>query len=273
MMRGAATTDKEFAYFSPMRSNSIYSYKIKADKWQELPPCPNVDSGLVVVNGALTAVGGENGWQCTNEVFTLRNHKWVEELPPMNTLHSCPAVVSVSRGNRTIVIVIGGFKGGAQNSDAVELFNAGSKKWLSLTNLPEPLSRPSAAIYTDQLYVIDVGGNGYSCSIQSLQDSVSSDSSLQPLPSELTWEPLPLVPLEWSTAAALKGGIVTIGGLEREKATPTSCINQLVDGRWVTVGWLSSERWWCSVVSPSADVTVVLGGMGTFKGVEIIVAL
>ena len=58
MARGSATTDHQFSYFTPDDSNSVYSYQWSTEKWEELPPCPYYHSGLVIINGQLTAVGG-----------------------------------------------------------------------------------------------------------------------------------------------------------------------------------------------------------------------
>ena len=55
MMRGSATTDNQFAYFIPVGSYSVYRYQWK---WKELPPSLYWNSGLVIIDGELTAVGG-----------------------------------------------------------------------------------------------------------------------------------------------------------------------------------------------------------------------
>ena len=65
------------------------------------------NSGLVVIDRELTAVGGRDGSYRTNKLYTLRQREWVEKYPPMNTARSYPAVVSTSDGKH--LIVIGGF--------------------------------------------------------------------------------------------------------------------------------------------------------------------
>ena len=95
MYRGSATTDHQFSYFTPFNSNSVYSCQWSTEKWEELPPCPYYNSGLVIINGQLTAVGGEDGsYRCTNKLFTFRQSQWIEEYPPMNTPRSSTTVVS-----------------------------------------------------------------------------------------------------------------------------------------------------------------------------------
>ena len=83
------------------------------DKWEELPQCPYRNSGLVVIDSALTAVGGDDGYSYTNKLFRLRQSRWVEKYPPMNTACSSPAVVSTSDGGHMNVIVIGEEVGGS----------------------------------------------------------------------------------------------------------------------------------------------------------------
>ena len=87
MTRGSATTDGQFAYFTPRSSNSVYQYQLSRDRWEELPPCPYRNSGLVMMmNRELTAVGGRGEDRDAHDnLFTLRRRKWVEEYP--NGLH------------------------------------------------------------------------------------------------------------------------------------------------------------------------------------------
>ena len=204
MTRGSETTDGQFAYFTPYGSTSVYRYEWRGEKWEELPSCPHRDSGLVIIDGKLTAVGGSH----TNKLFTLRQTKWVEEYPPMNTGRSYPAVVRTSDGE--YLIVIGGYDGGW--TATVELFQVKSRRWYKLTDLPQSLSLPSATICGDQLNVIGLGANGYSCSLQSLP------SSDQPITSPLTlsWKPLPPLPVTDSTAATICEQLVVIGGWRQD---------------------------------------------------------
>ena len=262
MIRGSATTDGQFAYFTPWNSNSVYRYEWRGEKWEELPSCPYPYSGLVIIDGKLTAVGGLDGPRRTNKLLTLQQKKWVEEYPPMNTGRSHPAVVSTSDGE--YLIVIGGYVGGWPTA-TVELFQVNSRRWYKLTDLPQPLICPSATILCgDQLNVIGDGATGYTCSLQALP------SSDQPITSPLTlsWKPLPPLPVEGSTAATLCGQLVLIGG-NRQYGSLVNSIHQLVDGQWVEIGSMATGRSLCLVVSPSPDKVIIVGGYGSFnKNVE-----
>ena len=254
MSRGSATTDSQFAYFTPDGYNSVYKYEWRGEKWEELPSCPYKNSGLVIIDGKLTAVGGDGWIFTTNKLLTLRQKKWVEQYPPMNTARSITAVVSTSDGE--YLIVIGGNIGGVIDwTAAVELFQVKSRKWYKLTDLPQPLHYPSATICGDQLIVIGGRANGYSCSLQALP------SNDQPITSPLTlsWKPLPPLPVRDSTAATLCGELVLVDGRWRD-GSPVNSIHQLVDGQWVEIGSMDMDRWRCLVVSPSPDKIIIVGG-------------
>ena len=256
MIRGSATftTDHQFAYFTPYDSHSVYSYEWNTEQWNELPSCPYHNCALVITDGTLTTVGGYRSG-CTNKLFTLRQRQWVEEYPPMNTVRSSPAVVSTSGGD--YIIVIGGCGDGGGWTGTVELFQVKTRRWYKLTNIPQPLSYPSATICGNQLHVIGEDDNGYTCSIKNLPSSDEPITS-QSIPHLISWTSLPRLPVTLSTAATLYGQLVIIGG--RQYGSLVNSIYQLVDGQWVKIGSMSSYRSDCLVVSPSPDRMMIVGG-------------
>ena len=266
MVRGSAATDGRFVYITPHGSHSLYQYECSTEKWMGLPSCPYMNSGLTIIDGELTTVGGGDGaYRRTNKLFTLRQGKWVEVYPPMNTARYCPAVVSTSDGD--YLIVIGGFGSGYAVTATVELFQVKSRRWYKLTDLPQPLTDPSATICGDQLHVIGRGGKGYSCSLQSLPSNDRPITS----PLTLSWKPLPSLPVTDSTAATLCGQLVLIGG--SQGGSTNNSIHQLVEGQWVEIGSMTSGRRWCLAVSPSPDRILTVGGCGAGDSVEECVAV
>ena len=235
MVRGSAATDGRFVYITPYGSDSLYRYECSTDEWMQLPSCPYENSGLAIIDSELTTVGGWDGAGCTNKLFTLRQGKWVELYPPMNTARSSPAVVSTSDGD--YLIAVGGFYG--DWTATVELFQVKSRRWYKLTDLPQPLHSPSATICGDQLHVIGHDRNGYSCSLQSLPSNDRPITS----PLTLSWKPLPRLPVTGSTAATLCGQLVLIG--RGPYWSPVNSIHQLVEGQWVEIGSMTSSRWRC----------------------------
>ena len=253
MDRGSATTDGHFAYFTPWGATSVYRYEWREEKWEELPSCPHRNSGLVIINGKLTAVGGYDGSRYTNKLLTLQQKKWVEEYPPMNTARSDHNILSTSNGE--YLIVIGGYVDTGGWTATVELFQVKSRKWYKLTDLPQPLPLPSATICGDQLNVIGCDANGYLCSLQALPSSDQAITS----PLTLSWKPLPPPPLRDSIAATLCGQLVVIGG-RGGYGLPANSIHQLVDGQWVEIGSMAIGRYSYLVVSPSTDKIIIVGG-------------
>ena len=232
----------------------------------ELPSCPYEDSALAIIDSELTTVGGEDRAGCTNRLFTLRQGKWVEVYPPMKTARSKPAVVSTSDGD--YLIAIGGFGSYSGWTATVELFQVKSRRWYTLTGLPQPLPLPSATICGDQLHVIGRDCNGYSCSLQSLP---SNDRPITSPLLTLSWKPLPPLPVHRSTAATLCGQLVLIGG--RQYMSLVNSIHQLVEGQLVEIGSMTRGRYWCLAVSPSPDRILIVGGYGARDSVEECVAV
>ena len=261
MDRGSATTDCRFAYILPNGSKSVYKYEWSTEKWEKLLPCPYRHSALVIIDGALTTVGGYDGSRFTNKLFTLQQSEWVTEYPPMNTARSRTAVVRTS--NDSYVIVIGG--GGGDWSTTVELFQVRSRRWYELANLPQPLSSPSATLCGNQLHVIGYDGDGYSCSLQGLLSNDQPTMSLS-MPHSVTWTLLPRLPVQASTAAVLSGQLVIIGGMK--SWSPVNSIHQLVNGLWAEIGTMTSERCLCIVVSSSPDNIMIVGGFGFLYSIE-----
>ena len=261
MRRGSATSDLQYAYFLPLNSLSVYRYEWSTEKWDKLPPCLYHHSALVIIDGALTAVGGYDRPHYTNKLFTLRQRQWVKELPPIKTARSISAVVSTSDGK--YVLVIGGDDVGWTTT--VELFQVRSRRWYELTHLPRPLTLPSATICGNLIHVIGRDGNGFSCFLQDLPSSDQPTTS-QSKSCTISWSPLSLLPVTASTAATLCGQLIIFGG--NQGRSSVNSILQLINGQWVEIGSMSRGREECLVVSPSPDKMMIVGGAGQFKATD-----
>lgn len=259
MNRGSATTDGQFAYFMSEKSNSIYAFEWMTEKWVEFAISPHRYSTLVIIDGELTTVGGQEikGNCVTNQLLTLQEKEWVEEYPPMFIARSDTAVIS----SDDYIIVIGGTSG--DWIDAVELFQLKTRQWYELKCIPKSLVRPSATLCGSQVYVTD-GNIIYSCSLQAL---LSSNEPITPhtTPQLISWTSLPRLPVKQSTAANLCGQLVIIGGLQH--FSMVNSIHQLVDREWVKIGDMSSGRRLCLVVSASHNKLMIVGG-GAYNSVE-----
>ena len=261
MTRGSATSDDQFAYFTPSGTSLVYRYQWSTEVWNRLPSCPQRDAGLAIVSGELVAVGGKYISYYTNKLFTLRSwKKWVEEYPPMNTERSCPAVIAASG----YIITIGGYAGIWTSS--VELLNICDKfrVWSEICGL-RPLRNPSALICGEELYVIesDLGSQGYSYSLSHLSHSS---------PSHLTQflKLLPPLPVDFATVTSLHGNLVLIGG--EQHGSLANSIYQLKDEYWVEVGRMNYARKNCLAanISDRRGILIVggIGGQGVKSSVE-----
>jgi serine/threonine protein kinase len=248
MRRGSATSDLQYAYFMPGDSRSVYRYEWSTEKWEKLPPCPYYDPTLVIIDGALTAVGGyDKGFFSdtpTKKLFTLRQKRWVEELPPMKTARSNAAVVSASNGE--YVLVIGGYDDDRWTT-TVELFQVKSRRWYTLSDVPNDLSSISATVCGNRVHVMGYSGDGYSCSLRDLSSTPT-----------ISWDPLPYLPVTRSTIATLSGQLVIVGGFQYDSSV--NSIYQLVDEEWVKIGTMSGDRRMCFVFNPSPDKMMIVGG-------------
>ena len=257
MFRGSATSDHEFAYLRPSDSSSVYRYAWCTEEWSELPPCPCKGSALVIIDGALTAVGGWIGSRDTNCLLTLRHKQWVEELPPMKSAHF--RVESSVFDGENLLVIVGQCMIGHNIKwiTTVQLFHMRSRKWHELPILPQPLVRPSATICRNQVHVTGICGKGFSMFLHALPSSDQPTTSQYRI---ISWSPLPPLPVTDSTVATFCGQLVIIGG--KRGGSLVSSIHQLVDRKWVEIGSMSSRRCWCLVVSPSPDKMMIVGGQG-----------
>ncbi|CAI8028458.1 hypothetical protein GBAR_LOCUS16231 [Geodia barretti] len=261
MLRGSATSDGRFAYFTPHESRSMYRYEWRTGKWDEVvSSCPAHDSGIVFGDNELISVGGGALFP-TSKVLSLKGKGWEDKYPPMNTARYSPAVVATPEGNYMYIFVIGGYTGNGRSTTAVELLQVKTRKWYRLVNLPQPLTAPSAVVCGDTLHVIGYEAQGYSCSLRALPPSD------QPIPPQLiSWTPLPPLPVTHSTAGTLGGQLLLVGG--RKASSPTNSIHQLVDGEWVEIASMIGEREKCLVVNISPFKMLIVSGVKAWNNVE-----
>ena len=266
MIRGSATTDHQFAYFTAFDSNSVYSYEFSTEQWNELPSCPYPNCALVIIDGSLTTVGG-SGSSRTNKLFTLRHRQWVEKYPHMITARSHPAVVSI---HNYIIVIGGGGSGRGGLTSTVELFQVSTNRWYGLSKIPQPLLFPSATICGARLHVIGWDANGYTCSLKTLLSRDETPTLWSPpvRPHLLHWTSLPRLPVIGSTAATINGQLVIIGGVQG--GSLVNSIYKLEDEQqWKEIGSMSLARSDCLVVSTlSQDTIMIVGGYGAQHSAE-----
>ena len=245
---------KTYIYVRPAGSKEVYMYIIHQDMWIQLQNCPYENCALVVKNNCLLSVGGRTTSNIpTDKLFHLQADEWKEQFPSMNTARYCPALTAP----QYYLIAIGGHGQFGHPIASVEVLNYHNNTWIPLGDLPHPPRYPSATLCGEQLFVLSGWGDdeGYCCSLGELFTSNGS-------PHALTWTPIPLPPVYFSTIAALFGVPVVVGGKVRGKGTYSSTIYSLSDGQWVECCHLSESRHCCLAASLStSNIFVVVGGI------------
>ena len=260
MTRGSATTECNTIYVMPFDSYSLYSYQVEENEWQSLCSCPYRDTGLTIIGSELVSIGGRDSSECpTTALFTLREGQWTVDLPPMRfARHTLTAARSF---DSEYIFSIGGIGQLHGWTAHVELYQISQRAWTTLKELPCPLPLPSAALHDGRLSVVSVfpKEGAYTSSLLFLPHQHTHTISQM-----LTWTVLPPLPVAYTTAVALCGQLLLVGGYRQwpDMLATSSTVFQLLDKEWVEVGSVSAERASCLALSPSLGKLLVLGGYG-----------
>ena len=125
---------------------------------------------------------------------------------------------SVATQNKWLVVIRGESDGGTKLS-RVEILDTESRQWYRAAPLPQPCCLASLATIGDTCYLVGGFTTGaelkkvYCVNLHHLiRDAVSQPASASAPPTTSPWETLPDTPLEWSTALAINGALLAIGG-------------------------------------------------------------
>ena len=246
MWRGSAVaSDNNVIYIAPDGSYDIYCYKVKDDVWtKHRNRCPQGDVRLVLFGNELTAIGGRDAsGHVTGRVLTLRQGKWIEELPSLIQPRTNPAVVSTD----SHLLSIGGFTGDDWCS-SVELLHKGDQAWTSLAPLPTTTYFLSATLIGEHIYIMADSKHSFVCS---LTDILANKNPLPPL----IWRLLPPFPptvKSTPSSCSLGGQLVIVAS--------DGAIYHLLHGKWKKCGHLSGVyRDRCLLASPSPNTMVAVG--------------
>ena len=249
MFRGSAVAEQNTVYCISRDSHTVYCYEVNKDEWQKHSECPHSNTGLAIIRGVLTAIGGQGRSGKTNKLLSWKNPVWEEVFPPMNTARYYHAVVS--DGHYVIAV------GGDDSETSVELFDISCNTWSTVTSLPRPLSSITATVCGGQLYVMNSYDRIYYTSIANFKEASTQPFHLQP-----TWLPLPNAPVQGSTLSTMCGAVVAVGGM---RFTAISDIHQLHGGEWVRIGHMDTARHQPIVAVLPGDRMVVVGSYNWFR--------
>ena len=254
MWKGSAVAEQNTVYCISRPSNTVYCYEVNKDEWQKHSECPHSKTGLAIIRGVLTAIGGEGRSGVTNKLLSWKNQVWEEVFPPMSTARCGHAVVGYSG----YVIAAGG-----DDETSVELFDISCSTWSTVASLPRPLYWITATVCGDRLYVMGYGGETYYTSISNFKEAPTQPSHLQP-----TWLPLPRAP-GGSTLSTMCGAVVAVGG--ERGATATSDIHQVHSGEWVRIGCMDTAR--SLPIVAALPTMVVMGGLSLSSSPPLLTAV
>ena len=273
MSRGAVVTYANIAYFAGFGSPKIHAYQriMGKDKWTTLPKSPHVCFSLAVINGFITIIGGckSLGSDPTNTLLSLTTEgskkKWLEVVPPMPTSRQETAVVSTQQ----FLVVVGGRGKGGARLDTVEVLKLETKQWQVAGSLPIALTRPSATICGDDIF-IGAGSPSHGSASKAVY-SASLSKLLSPYYTfprsgvhqmRTAWRELASIPADNYTLCTLGNKLVSIGGIEVSFNSSTAIRKYDSDrNEWEVVGHTYSGRCLSLTGCLPGDMVVVVGGM------------
>ena len=249
-------------------ARAVMVYDIYDDEMNKLPPLNYMYYGMTAHNSQLVVVGGihHSTGKNTNElsVWDTEHSVWTHPYPPMTIPSRWSSVISYDR----FIIVVGGRGEDGKYLARVHVLDTTNRQWYQTTPLPEPCVHLTSCVIGNMVYLL--GGwirDGmisnepvFSVSLDKLiSNAVSPSTDATPSP----WSTLEDLPMELSTALALQGSLLAVGGLR------SSAIRayQPSSKSWVKVGDLPREQCKCGcAILPNGEL-LVAGGQYKEKGI------
>ena len=253
-------------YF-PYRDSVIHRYDPQTQQWTPLPEYRYWGFTMTEVNHQLVLVGGQDKLTRDNlpkaiasnavAMYSPSQRSWEHPYPSMNTPRYYPAVATYKQH----LVVAGGCDGDGRDKctlAAVEILNTSTShgKWLSATSmsLPVSCSQMSSAIINDTLYLL--GGT-----LNKQVFSVSLPALTQTDNPPTQWCTLPDAPLECSTAIAVHGSLLAVGG--KSLGCQHSSVIHVYDQEenvWTKFGDLATARSSCTCCLLPGGKILIAGG-------------
>ena len=255
----------------------VLMFNSRTGQWTDLPECPKQFFSIAVVNGQLTAIGGQQSGKATNTLLSLPQdrpdifqQKWIEQFPPMTYCHSTPAVATTN----TSLIVAGGF-GPDKKKAPVEVMDTQTLQWSTVASLPYPLWAATTAICGDRLYIGGGFGGGFGTSgatksvvmcevkdlLQSQRQSLATRPSLSTSPP--VWRQVAPLPVVLSSLVTFQGQLLAVGGGTTYKNTDsTSEVMQYnaTTNSWNVISQIKVKRQYCHAAVLPNNTLMVCGG-------------
>ena len=256
---GEASSDRE--------CRTVIVYDPQKDSYSTLLPYTYKYFSLSMMNNQLMVIGGRNvqTFTTTNQVgvWNAQSKNWTHPLPSMTTACSSP---SVATHNNRWLVVMGGVGDGICLSRVEILDTTGSGQWYQAAPLPQLYHRVSKVTIGNMCYLL--GGYhrvGYTSTKvvsvhmdelidQAVSQPVGASAPSTPSP----WMALPDTSLDCSTALAINGALLAVGG--GVWGNTTIFYYYPLRRSWVKAGKLPAKRsHCCCTVLPSGEVLVTGG--------------
>ena len=189
--------------------------------------------------------------------YSTSQKSWKQPYPPMNTPRMYPAVSTYHQR----LVVAGGCDDSGTDLAAIEILNTSvsHSQWLSATPLPVNCRLMSPAIIHGTLYLL--GGTLHKQVL-----SVSLPALIQTDKPPTQWRTLPKAPLESSTAIAVNGYLLVVGGSHGRQRSSAILVYDQEKNVWNKVGDLPTNRQDCACcLLPSGEILVAGGDVGNYN--------
>ena len=233
-------------------SSDILRYDLHSQEWMEPLQHQYYWCGMTTVSSQLVTVGGRGVFtgKTTNRVavYSPSQRSWSQPYSPLKTPRRLPAVSTYHQR----LVVAGGRDDSNTDLATVEILNTSVShcQWLSATGLPVSCHRMSAAITHSTLYLL-----GGSLGKKVLSVSLSA---LDKPPAQ--WSTLLDAPLEGSTAIAVHGSLLAVGGSHGRRRSSAIHVYDQEKDKWNKVGDLPTERQDCvCCLLPTGEILVAGG--------------
>lgn len=237
----------------------VLQYQYSTDCWRELPEYDYYWFGMCQVNGHLTLVGGRDRYthNYTNKlgVWDPSSQQWTQPYPPMITPRYFPEVATYNN----YLLAAGGDDGRRMLTTVEVLDVMASKQWLSAKQLPIPCQLKTSAILHDHWYIITASKQVMCTSLPELCNVSQTVTKSATTNAPARWMRLCDTPLEHTTAVAVHGSLLTVGGYHCTANTAIYLYHPETN-KWTKVGDLPTPRYYCSVALLSSNEILVLGG-------------
>ena len=237
--------------------SDILRYDLLTQQWCEPVHYQYRYCGMTTVSSQLVMVGGRElstpPYKTTNtlRVYAPSEKRWKHPYPPMNTPRYCPAVSTYHQR----LVVAGGCEDSVTGIATVETLDTSvsHRQWLSAVPLPVSCHLMSAAITHGTLYLL-----GGSLGKQVLSVSLSALTQTDKPPAQ--WRTLADAPLESSTAIAVHGSLLAVGGSHGRQRSSAIHVYDQEKNAWNKMGDFPTERQDCACcLLPSGEILVAGG--------------